>query len=131
MDLLTYIYINYKDRSSILLQQMDKQSTNIVTFNNSLVSIQKELKSYELSTWSSNDDDSIKKHGPILFFKLHEMEYPMLGGMAKSIFSLMPASTSIECCFSQCANIVTTKRNATSTQSLEGLTIIRSHNIFK
>jgi hypothetical protein len=107
-----------------------KNLRNLILEKKSL-SIQKELKSYELSTWSSNDDDSIKKHGPLLFFKLHEMEYPMLGGMAKAIFSLMPASTSIECCFSECANIVTTKRNATSTQTLEDLTIIRSHNIFK
>ena len=72
----------------------------------------------------------LKKHGPLLFFKMHELEYPLFSAIANPLFSLMPASTSIKCCFSGCANIVTAKRNATSTNTLEDLTIIKSHNIF-
>ena len=107
---------------------MDKQ--NAVPLDNRAVTCLRELKAYELSTWTSSDETLLKKHGPLLFFKTHETEYPILSGMAKAIFSLMPASTSIENCFSGCANIVTPKRNATATTTLENLIMIKSHNIF-
>ncbi len=127
---LNLLLINYKDRPSILLQQMDKQSAVSYNLDNRAATCQKELKSYELSTWASNEETLIKKHGPILFFKTHEAEYPFLSGMAKAISSLIPASASIANCFSGCANIVTTKRNATATTTLENLIMNKSHNIF-
>ena len=114
----------------MLLKQMDKPITNIATSNIGVALLLKEIKAYEISTWPSDDADLLKKNGPLLFFKTHELEYPLLNDMAKALFSLMPASTSIKCCFSGCANIVTAKRNATSTNTLEDLTIIKSHNIF-
>ena len=52
-----------------------------------LVTLQKELKGHELSTWTSKDDTLQKKHGPLLFFKTHETEYPILSGMVKAIAS--------------------------------------------
>ena len=71
---------------------MDKSSAVLSNLDNRVVTFQRELKSYELSTWTSNDDALLKKHGPLLLFKTHEVEYPILSGMAKAIFSLMPAS---------------------------------------
>ena len=51
-----------------------------------LVTLQKELKGHELSTWTSKDDTLQKKHGPLLFFKTHEVEYPILRSVARSLF---------------------------------------------
>ena len=64
---------------------------HLINLDNRVVTLQREFKSNELSTWTPNDDALLKKHGPLLLFKTHEVEYP-ISGMAKAIFSLMPAS---------------------------------------
>ena len=63
------------------------------------------IKKHCLNTWLSTDEALIKKHDPLLFFKHHENEYPVLSLISKAIFSLMSASTSIECSFSSCAKL--------------------------
>ena len=55
-----------------------------------------ELACYTNSFFTPTDEDLIKKHAPLLFFKEHEKSYPILCEIVKGIFSLLPASTSIE-----------------------------------
>ena len=69
---------------------MDKQ--NVVPLDNRAVTCLRELKAYELSTWTSSDETLLKKHGPLLFFKTHEVEYPILSDININIF----INTSIE-----------------------------------
>jgi len=45
-----------------------------------------EIKAYELSTWISTDEALLKKHGPHLFFKHHENEYPVYPRYPKLFF---------------------------------------------
>ena len=55
--------------------------------------IEEELRAYENNNWSSNDEFLIKKHGPLLFFKENQDQFPILSRLAKVIFSASPAST--------------------------------------
>ena len=62
--------------------------------------IEEELRADENNNWSSNDEFLIQKHGPLLFFKENQDQFPIHSRLAKVIFSASPASTPVECVFS-------------------------------
>jgi hypothetical protein len=59
-------------------------------------SIVDELKKYDVSSFSSTDNDLLAKYGPLLFFRVNEKEYPILSEIAKVIFCLVPSSSPVE-----------------------------------
>ena len=98
-----------------------------------------ELQRYEDSTWWSTEEELIKQHGPLLFFKQNEKvkyklnytnliqkkDFPILSSLAKAIFCLFPASTSIESKFSTTDLIMTDRRSRMKPQLFEDLSIVK------
>ena len=66
----------------------------------------------------------LKKHGPLLFFKEHEKNYPILCEIVKGIFCLLPASTSIEGVFTSSGLIHNERRKSLNPKLLEDLTML-------
>ena len=52
-----------KKQEGLLLQSQDK------IFSNDKCLISQEIKAYQSFVWSSSDNEMIKKHGPLLFYK--------------------------------------------------------------
>ena len=67
-------------------------------------SIVDKLKKYDVSSFSSTDNELLAKYGPLLFFSVNEKEYPILSEMAKMIFCLVPSSSPFESILSTTGN---------------------------
>ena len=83
-----------------------------------------ELACYTNSYFTSTDAELIKKYGPLLFFKEHEKQYPILCEIVKGIFCLLPASTSIEGVFTSTGLIHNDRRRRLHPKQLEDLTML-------
>ena len=113
-----------KDMPSVLRMVMDKapKKTSKTVTSADLI---KELTLYFNSVFTPIDEDLIKVYGPLLFYKENEADYPILCEMAKAIFSLLPASTSIEGIFTSTKMTHTDKRKRLHPKKLEDLTLLK------
>jgi hypothetical protein len=68
--------------------KLDKNSENLSIIN--------KLQKNDASIYFSTDEKSIKKYGPMLFFKENEKEFPTLSEIAKMIFCIVPSSSPVE-----------------------------------
>ena len=100
-------------------------------FSNDKCLISQEIKAYQSFVWSSSDNEMIKKHGPLLFYKENHKRFPLLSTMAKAIFCMLPASLASERLFRGTGRIITTDRNLLAPENLEHLTQIKNNRINK
>ena len=70
-----------------------------------------------------------QKHGPLLFFKENQDQFPILSRLAKVIFSASPASTPVECVFSTVKQTANPLRNSAKPQQVEDLTFLRQNQL--
>ena len=112
-----------KDKPSVFNLLMDKppKPTSVSVANEAILT---ELACYTNSFFIPTDEDLIKKHGPLLFFKEHEKNYPILCEIVKGIFCLLPASTSIEGVFTSSGLIHNERRKRLNPKLLEDLTML-------
>ena len=80
---------------------------------------------YDVSSFSSTDNDSLAKYGPLLFFRVNEKEYPILSEIAKAIFCLVPSSSPVESILNTTGNTQTKLRNRLYPTQLENLTLLK------
>ena len=73
---------------------------NVVKPNGQTSKIDAEIKTNINSDWHSIDEMLVKKHGPLLFFKENEKNFPIISRLAKAVLSVMPSSTPVESVFS-------------------------------
>ena len=91
--------------------------------------IELEIKLYQNFSWSSNNKELQKSHGPLLFYKENIETFPLLAQLAKAIFCMLPASIAAERLFRGSGRIVTTDRNLLDPKNLEFITLIKNNRV--
>ena len=91
-----------------------------------------EVKAYQQSVWTKDEKVPhdlviIKKHGPLLFYKENEKDFPILCELARAIYCVMASSTPIESVFSGCKQTTSPLRSRTRPGLVKDLTCLRKN----
>ena len=114
-----------KKQKSLFTSLMDKQQPTATMASKNLKA---EMRAYEHFDFSPKDEKLILKHGPLLFYKMHEKDFPILSQLAKAVYCIMASSTPVETVFSGTKTTASPIRNRTQPMNLKNLTLLRMKN---